>query len=164
MSHDDDFHDRNEFHDGDDSAGKGDHGCVLKVTRTVSIPLEELDWLFSTSGGPGGQHANRSSTRAEVRFHVERSASLGPRQKSRLLERLGPVVVASSGDERSQFRNREIALRRLAERIAGGLRRPAPRIPTRPSQAARKRRLEEKRRHSAKKRDRRATSRDGDAE
>jgi ribosome-associated protein len=132
----------------------------LRVTRNLAIPLDELRWRFTTSGGPGGQHANRSSTRVEVRFEVESSASLGPRQRARLLERLGPTVRAVSGEERSQARNREIALRRLADRLAGALRVQRPRVPTAPSAVARARRLEEKRRRSVRKRER-AAYRDG---
>jgi ribosome-associated protein len=127
---------------------------TLYVTRNLSIPLEELEWRFTTSGGPGGQHANRSSTRAEVRFAVERSAVLGPRQRTKLLERFGATVRASSSDHRSQTRNREVALRRLAERISDALRTERPRLPTAPSAAQRSRRLEAKRRRSTLKKDR----------
>ncbi|MGH9029205.1 MAG: alternative ribosome rescue aminoacyl-tRNA hydrolase ArfB [Acidimicrobiales bacterium] len=127
---------------------------ALRVTRNLSIPLEDLEWRFTTSGGPGGQHANRSSTRAEVIFDVERSQALGPRQRARILERLGPSVRAASGDRRSQARNREVALERLSERIAGALRTERRRVPTKPSQGARARRLEDKRRRSVLKRER----------
>jgi len=124
------------------------------VTRSVVIPAEELEWRFTTSGGPGGQHANKASTRAEVSFDVAESKSLGPRQRARLLERLGPTVRAAAGDERSQMRNREMALQRLAARLADGLRVQTPRVATRPSKSARARRLSDKRRQSARKRDR----------
>ncbi|MHB1913131.1 MAG: aminoacyl-tRNA hydrolase, partial [Acidimicrobiales bacterium] len=77
---------------------------VLVVTRGCRIPLSELTWRFTTSGGPGGQHANRSHTAAEVVFDVEASAALGPRQRSRLLDKIGPVVRASASEERSQAR------------------------------------------------------------
>src|SRR5580692_9303557 len=109
-------------------AGPG--GAVLRVTKALSIPLDELAWRFTTSGGPGGQHANKTSTRAEVRFDIERSPSLGPRQRARLLERLGPTIRVASGEERSQSRNRDVALRRLAERLAEGLHTERPRLPT----------------------------------
>ena len=131
-----------------------DRDDVLIVSRTLVIPLSELTWRFAPSGGPGGQHANRSSTRAEVRFDVARSPVLGPRQRTRLLERLGPEVRAASSDERSQMRNREIALERLRVRLAEALRDRTPRVPTTPSAAARARRLEDKRHRSARKRDR----------
>jgi ribosome-associated protein len=127
---------------------------VLRVTRGVVIPLDELLWRFTTSGGPGGQHANKTSTRAEVRFDIETSPSLGPRQRARLLERLGPTVRVSAGEERSQSRNREVALRRLADRLAEALRRERPRVPTKPTQGSKIRRLEDKRRQSTRKRNR----------
>ncbi len=127
---------------------------VLRVSRSLVVPLDELAWRFTTSGGPGGQHANKTSTRAEVRFDVASSPSLGPRQRARLLERLGPVIRVSAGEERSQSRNREVALRRLAARLADGLRVEPPRIPTRPTAGAKARRLDDKRRQSARKRDR----------
>lgn len=129
---------------------------MLVVTRTCAIPLAELRWRFSRSGGPGGQHANTSDTRAEVVFDVAGSPSLGPRQRERLLAKLGPEVRVVAADERSQARNRELALRRLAERIAGALHIDAPRRPTRPTAASRERRLAEKKRQSERKRTRRS--------
>jgi ribosome-associated protein len=119
------------------------------------IPLDELEWQTSRSGGPGGQHANTSDTRVEVRFDVNASHSLGPRQRARLLERLGPMVRATASDSRSQARNREIALERLRRRLADGLRVERPRRATKPTKAARVRRLDAKRRQSVRKRDRR---------
>jgi ribosome-associated protein len=121
---------------------------VLRVTRTCVIPLDELEWRFSASGGPGGQHANTANTRAEVRFDVAASPSLGPRQRARLLERVGPVVRVAASDERSQARNRQLALDRLRSRLAEALRVAKPRRPTAPSQAARERRLRAKHRRS----------------
>ncbi len=114
------------------------------IGRSLSIPLEEIEWRATTSGGPGGQHANRSETKVEARFDVARSASLGPRQRARLLERLGPVVRVTAGEHRSQARNRELALERLVSRLAEGLRRPPARRPTAPSASAAQRRLEQK--------------------
>lgn len=128
---------------------------VLRVTRTCAIPLAEFEWRFTPSGGPGGQHANRSNTRAEVIFDVESSPSLGPIQRARLLARVGPVVRVVADDERSQLRNRELALERLRSRLAEGLHVPRHRRPTAPSMAARERRLEQKRRRSDLKRSRR---------
>jgi ribosome-associated protein len=142
----------------DDEKGR----AVLRVTRGVSIPLDELAWRFTTSGGPGGQHANKTSTRAEVRFDIESSPSLGPRQRARLLERLGPTVRVTAGEERSQSRNREVALRRLATRLADGLHTERPRLPTRPTQGSKIRRLEDKRRQSTRKRNRVVRGDDGD--
>jgi len=121
---------------------------VVRVTRSLAIPVEELEWRFTTSGGPGGQHANRSSTRAEVVFHVDTSAVLGPRQRARLVDRFGSTVRVSASEHRSQARNRQLALRRLTERIAGALRTPRPRVATTPSSASKRRRLEDKRRRS----------------
>jgi|SRR5680860_188501 len=129
-------------------------GERLRITGRCSIDTNELTWRFDTAGGPGGQHANRSSTRAEVRFDVARSHGLGPRQKERLLERLGPVVSASAGESRSQTRNRELALERLRSRLAEGLRVEAPRRATRRSASANRRRLDAKRRRGALKRER----------
>ncbi len=127
---------------------------TLRVTRTCQIPLDELEWRFSGSGGPGGQHANTANTRAEVRFDVASSPSLGPRQRARLLERVGPVVRVVASDERSQARNRQLALQRLAARLADGLRVERPRMATRPSRAQQEARLEAKRRRSEVKRQR----------
>ncbi len=125
------------------------------MSRSLSIPLSEVDWRASTPGGPGGQHANRTSSRVEVTFDVARSAALGPRQRARLLERLGPVVRASASDERSQAHNRRLALERLADRLAGALAVRTPRRPTRPTGASQERRLRQKHRRSDVKRGRR---------
>lgn len=127
---------------------------VLRVSRSCAIPLRELDWRFSASGGPGGQHANRSNTKVELRFDVVESPSLGPRQRERLLAKLGPVVRIVVDDERSQARNRTLALERLRSRIADALHIDKPRRPTKPSRSAEQRRLEAKRRRSGTKRDR----------
>ena len=129
-------------------------GDGVRVTRNLVIPLEELEWRFSTSGGPGGQHANRSSTRAEVRFDIEGSPSLGPRQRARLLERLGPVARAVAGEERSQTRNRALALERLAGRLAAALAVERPRRATSPTRSSVARRVEHKRRRGEVKRNR----------
>src|SRR5437588_6576648 len=127
----------------------------LVVTRTCRIPLSELEWRFSGAGGPGGQHANTANTRAEVRFDVASSPSLGPRQRARLLERLGPVVRVVASDERSQARNRQLALERLATRLAAALHVERRRVATAPSSASKRRRLEHKRRRGELKRQRR---------
>ena len=124
----------------------------LRVSASLRIPMDELDWRFSRSGGPGGQHANTADTRVEVRFDVEASPSLGPRQRARLLERLGPVVRVVASDSRSQSRNRDVAVERLRARLADALRVETPRRPTRPSKGAKERRLEAKRQHSDRKR------------
>ena len=119
---------------------------MLRVNRSLRIPLDELEWRFVASGGPGGQHANRSNTKVEVRFDVEASPSLGPVQRARLLARLGPVVRIVADDERSQLRNRDLALERLRSRLAEALAVPKARCPTRPTKASQARRVETKRR------------------
>jgi len=132
----------------------------LRVTPSCRIDTRELVWHVTRSGGPGGQHANTSDTSVEVRFDVEMSRSLGPRQRARLLERLGPVVRARASDSRSQARNRELALERLRGRLARGLAVERPRRPTRPSRAARAKRIEQKRRRSQQKQQRRRPAAD----
>jgi len=126
----------------------------LRVSPTCRIPLDELEWRFSASGGPGGQHVNTSNTKAEVRFDIDASPSLGPRQRARLLERLGPVVRVAASDERSQARNRQLALERLRARLADALHVEPPRRPTRPSRSAREKRMGAKRRRGDIKRGR----------
>src|SRR5438270_1022632 len=118
----------------------------LRGTRTPRITIEELEWRFSASGGPGGQHANAANTKAEVRFDVTRSPSLGPRQRARLLERLGPLVRVVASDERSQVRNRELALERLRWRLAEALRVERERRPTAATRSSREGGLGGKRR------------------
>lgn len=120
-------------------------GEVFRVTPSCAIRLDELEWRFSTSGGPGGQHANTANTRAEVRFDVAGSPSLGPRQRARLLERVGSEVRVVASDERSQVRNRELALARLRARLADALRVERPRRPTTPTVASQRERLDAKR-------------------
>jgi ribosome-associated protein len=137
-------------------------GELLKVTPSVAIPIDELEWRFSSSGGPGGQHANTSNTRVEVRFDVASSPSLSPVARAMLLDRLGPVVRVVASDERSQVRNRQLALERLAARLADGLQVERPRRPTRPTPGSKRRRLEDKRRQAARKRERRRLGGDPD--
>ena len=129
-------------------------GDVLRVNRSCTIPLDELEWRFTASGGPGGQHANRSNTRVEVLFDVANSPSLGPRQRQRLLERIGPVARVVASDERSQLRNRDLALDRLRSRLAEALHIERPRVATKPSRGAKERRLQEKRQRAQTKRSR----------
>jgi ribosome-associated protein len=138
-----------------DGLGPNDQGPYrdrLRVSRSLSIPLDEIDWRATTSGGPGGQHANRANSRIEVRFDVLRSSSLGPRQRARLLERIGPVVRVSAGEDRSQARNRQVALDRLVARLAEGLKTERPRRPTAPTRGSKERRLADKRSRSETKR------------
>jgi ribosome-associated protein len=128
----------------------------LRVTGALTIPAAELDWRFSASSGPGGQHVNTSNTRVEVRFDVARSPSLTNAQRTRLLDKLGPEVRVVCQTERSQVRNRALARERLAERLADGLVVPRTRRPTRASKASVQRRLDAKSRQSERKKQRRA--------
>lgn len=132
-----------------------DESGVVRVTPSLSVPLSELQVRFTPSGGPGGQHANKVSTRVELRFDVAGSPSLGPRQRARLLERLGPEIRIVADDERSQIRNRQLAVERFRFRVADALHVDKPRRPTRPSKGAKERRLAEKRQVSERKRNRR---------
>jgi len=128
----------------------------LRVSRSCVIPAAELEWRFSGSSGPGGQHVNTANTRVEVRFDVAASRSLGPHDRQRLLERLGPAVRVVASDTRSQARNRELARGRLRARLADALRRPPPpRRPTAPTAGARRSRLDGKRHRGHIKRHRR---------
>ena len=127
----------------------------IRVTRTVSIPRSEIELRFSRSSGPGGQHAQKSDTRVEAVFDVEASASLSEAQRRRVLKKAGPVLRAVAQDERSQWRNRELALERLAEALREALYVPRKRRPTKPSKAVVERRLDQKRRRSRLKRQRR---------
>ena len=127
----------------------------IRVAEDTVIPLEEIELRASRSSGPGGQHANVTASRIEAVFDVEASDALSDQQRSLLRRRVGGRVTAVAQDSRSQARNRELAIERLREKLAAGLRRPRPRRPTKPSRAARERRLEQKRRTSERKRGRR---------
>src|SRR5688572_8079434 len=131
----------------------------MRVRAGVAIPLGEIEVRASRSSGPGGQHANVTASRVEAAFDVEASEALSAATKRRLVERLGSRVTAAAQDTRSQARNRELALERLRERIAGALVVRRPRRRTQPTRAARERRLESKRRRGATKRARRPPSR-----
>ena len=128
---------------------------ALRVHNGLAIPLAEVTWRATTSGGPGGQHANRTLSRVEVQFDVAASPTLGPRQRARLLERYGPVVRAAASDSRSQARNRQLALERLAARLDDGLRVDPTRRPTKPTKGSKIRRVEDKRRRAETKQQRR---------
>ncbi len=125
------------------------------MTRSVSIPRSEIDYRFSRSSGPGGQHAQKSDTRVEASFDVEASTALSEAQKRRVVAKAGPVLRAVAQDERSQWRNRELATERLVESLREALRVPRRRRPTRPTKASKERRLEQKRRRGDTKRLRR---------
>ncbi|HEY3017503.1 MAG TPA: alternative ribosome rescue aminoacyl-tRNA hydrolase ArfB [Gaiellaceae bacterium] len=130
-------------------------GESIRVTRSVVLPLGEVQFRFSRSSGPGGQHAQKSETRVEAVFDVETSEALTETQKRRVIARAGPVLRAVAQDERSQLRNRELALERLVEQLRRALRVERRRVATKPTTASRERRLEEKRRRSQVKRLRR---------
>jgi ribosome-associated protein len=130
-------------------------GESIRVTRSVVLPRAEIQLRFSRSSGPGGQHAQKSETRVEAVFDVEASNALTDIQKRRVVARAGPVLRALAQDERSQLRNRELAVERLVEQLRRALRVERERVPTKPTEASRRRRLEDKQRRSRTKRLRR---------
>lgn len=133
----------------------------LKVGRSLVIPDAELKERFTTSGGPGGQHANKAATRVELSWNVARSSVLGPRQRQRLLDRLANRIDADGNlrvvadSERSQLRNRSEAEKRLADLVTAALRRERQRRATKPTKSSQEKRLESKRRRAEIKRARR---------
>jgi ribosome-associated protein len=127
----------------------------IRVTRTVALPRGEILLRTSRSSGPGGQHAQKSETRVEAVFDVEASSALSDAQKKRVVGKAGPVLRAVAQDERSQLRNKELATDRLVEALREALRVPRHRVPTKPSKAAKERRLESKKRRGDTKRLRR---------
>jgi ribosome-associated protein len=131
------------------------NGESIRVTRSVVLPLAEVELQASRSSGPGGQHAQKSETRIVAVFDVEASNALSDAQKRRVIARAGPVLRAVAQDERSQARNRELAVERLVAALREALRVPRKRKPTKPTAAARERRLDRKRRRGAVKRLRR---------
>ncbi len=126
----------------------------LRVDATCIIDADEIQWRFTTSGGPGGQHANKASTRVEATFPIGDSPSLTERQRSLLADRYGPVLTVVVDETRSQTRNRAIAMERIRQRLASGLHRDPPRRATKPSRAAKARRVDDKRRRASTKRNR----------
>lgn len=135
--------------------GAVDESGRLVVRPGLAIPLEEIEFRADPAGGPGGQHANRSSTRVELRFAPLASAAFGPRLRALLAEALAPRLTADgtlrvvSARERSQLQNRRAALARLAELLARALERPAPRTATRPTLASQRARVETKKRRAS---------------
>jgi len=128
---------------------------VVPVTRSVRIPRHELQVSFSPSGGPGGQHANRSHTRVELRLDLESSSAFGPVQRQRVIDRLGPEIRVVVDDERSQTRNRALAEQRLVERLREALHVDPPRRATKPTRASKERRIADKQRRAQVKQSRR---------
>ena len=135
---------------------------LLRIDGTLAVPLAEITLRASRSSGPGGQHANVTASRVEAIFDVLASATLSEAQRERLLTRAGPRISAVAQDERWQVRNRELALARLAERLARTRAVPRARHATRPSAASRKRRLEAKRRAGRRKLERRPPASESD--
>jgi ribosome-associated protein len=127
----------------------------MRVTRSVALPVSEVELRFSRSSGPGGQHANTSETRVEAIFDVESSSALSDAQKRRVLAKAGPTLRAIAQDERSQVRNRELAIERLVEQLRQALKVERRRVATKPTKASRERRLETKKRRSQTKKLRR---------
>jgi len=123
-------------------------GEFIRVTRSVDLPLAEIELRTSRSSGPGGQHAQKTETRVEAVFDVERSSALSDVQKRRVVGRAGPMLRAIAQDERSQARNRELAVERLVAQLREALKVPRKRRPTKPTKAAVERRLERKKRRS----------------
>jgi ribosome-associated protein len=128
--------------------------AAVRVTRSVTIPLSEIELRYSRSSGPGGQHAQKSATRVEAVFDVAASTTLSDEQKARVIARTGPVLRAVAQDERSQYRNRQLAVERLGHALGAALRVVRVRRPTTQSKAARERRLATKR-HRAETKERR---------
>ena len=128
---------------------------VVSVTRSVRIPRHELQVSFSPSGGPGGQHANRSHTRVELRLDLESSSAFGPVQRQRVIDRLGPELRIVVDDERSQTRNRALAEQRLVERLREALHVDPPRRATKPTRQSKERRISNKQRRGQLKQSRR---------
>ncbi len=131
-----------------------------RVTRSVVLPLAEIELRVSRSSGPGGQHANKAETRVEAVLDVDASTALTEHQKHRVVARAGRVLRAVSQDERSQLRNKELAIDRLVAKLADALRVERHRVPTKPSRAAKEQRLDAKKRRGATKRLRRVDDRD----
>ena len=127
----------------------------LRIRDGLSLPISEIEIRASRSSGPGGQHANVTASRIEASFDVRASGTLDDVQKARISAKLGPRVTAVAQDARSQARNRDLALQRLAERLNGALHVPRPRTKTKPTAGARRRRLDDKRQRSEKKQGRR---------
>jgi len=129
----------------------------LPVGKHFAISEDELEWSFSTSGGPGGQHANRNATKAELRWDLASSQAIGDEMRAKLVSRLGSrvregTVKVTAGESRSQWRNRQAARKRLAELLERALRDRRRRIPTKPSKSSQRTRVDDKRRQGAKKR------------
>ncbi|MEO5633327.1 alternative ribosome rescue aminoacyl-tRNA hydrolase ArfB [Gaiella sp.] len=138
----------------------GDERTNRRVSRSVVLPLADIELRVSRSSGPGGQHANKTESRVEAVFDVEASTALSDVQKRRVLAKTGPVIRAVAQDERSQLRNRELAIDRVVARLAEALHVERKRVPTKPSRAAQAKRVETKKRRGETKRLRRVDDRE----
>jgi ribosome-associated protein len=132
----------------------------MQVSSSCAIPVAELEWRYSASGGPGGQHANRSNTRVEITFDIQNSPSLSAWERSKMIERFGTELRVVAADERSQLRNRELAVERMTARLASALVVQRSRRATKPSRGAKQRRLTNKKQRSQTKANRRKPTRD----
>ena len=121
---------------------------AIEINQSLVIPDAELDWKYTTSGGPGGQHANRSSTRVQLSWNIAESGAIGESMRDRLATKLGDVVRVDVDDHRSQTRNKDVAAERLAGKVRGALVRPRNRKATKPTRGSQRRRLEGKKRKS----------------
>lgn len=126
----------------------------VRVRDDFVVPGDELEWRFSTSSGPGGQHANRSNTRAEIRWSPADSNAGSAEQRRRIIDQLGDLIVVQVDDHRSQKRNRDLAIERLGARLRAALHRDPKRRATKPSRAAKRRRMDQKRQRSSVKKQR----------
>lgn len=131
----------------------------IDVNQSLVIPDAELDYKYTTSGGPGGQHANKASTRVQLSWNIAESNVVGAKMRSRLLSKLGEVVRVDVDDHRSQARNKEAAAERLADKVRGALKRKRIRKPTKRTRGSERRRLESKKQRSQKKKLRKKPSR-----
>jgi len=131
----------------------------IEINSSLVIPDAELDFKYTTSGGPGGQHANRSSTRVQLSWSIVESAAVTGAVRSRLLSKLGEVVRADVDDHRSQLRNKDVALERLGDKVKQALVQERKRRPTKPTKGSKRRRLEGKKRKSQTKKLRQRPSR-----
>jgi ribosome-associated protein len=127
----------------------------LHIRDGLSVPLAEIEIRASRSSGPGGQHANVTASRIEATFDVRNSTVLSEAQKARISAKVGPRVTAVAQDARSQARNRELALQRLAQRLRDALHVPRPRTKTKPTKGSKRRRLDDKKRRGQTKEGRR---------
>lgn len=127
----------------------------LVVTSAVRVPRHELSMVFTSSGGPGGQHANKTATRVELTFDVATSSAFSEAQRARVVAKLGPTVRVVADDERSQVRNRKLAEERLASKLRAALHVPRRRRETKPTRGSQRRRLDAKSRRAETKQQRR---------